>query len=83
MIASIPPYDGKPPTEYRVRCPECGTHYWVFTGAKVFGRAFERASEKAEKTGMVIVDALEMPMINCGCGYPLDFTSGDVCEIVM
>lgn len=81
-ITGIPSYDGKPPTEYRVRCV-CGQRYWVFTGAKDFGRAFERAMEKSENTGRIFIDALQTPFMNCECGQALDFSTGEACGMVM
>jgi hypothetical protein len=73
---------GVPPTEYRMRCPQCQARYWVFTGAREFGRVFERASAKAEKCGAIFIDARRQPMLHYLCGDPLDFTP-DECGVVM
>jgi hypothetical protein len=79
----LPPYDGHTPTECRVRCPECKARYFVFTGARIFGRVREGAKEKAEKMGAKFIDSLETPLMECECGCSLDFTICEVAEMVM
>lgn len=79
----LPSYTGALPAVVPVRCL-CGLRYIVFTGAVVVGDGCEMVKAQAEASGLLFVDARQVPFMNCGgYGLALDFTMGETVEAVM
>jgi len=81
MITGLPPI--VVPIEQSIRCV-CGLRYVVFIGGSDFDQATcEAARDRASQMYAQHVDARIVPFMQCRCGALLDFTSMDLCELVM
>lgn len=82
----LPPYSDRVPVEYSARF-NCGVRYLVFNPGMAavhsVGYAEGRARERAGQFHCIFINSQLSPLVLCPCGECLDFTPGDVAELVM
>jgi hypothetical protein len=82
----LPTYSDRVPVEYTARC-YCGVRYLIFNPGMAalhsLGDAEGRAKERAAQFHCTFINSQLSPFMLCPCGECLDFTPGDVAELVM